>query len=79
MSNEEQFEKFRVAAVDVLKVDPAKVTMEARFGEDLDADSLDLVELIMRLEDDFGVEIPESELDDVDTVGKAYNLVTSKL
>jgi acyl carrier protein len=74
-----QFEKFQKIAVDVLKVDINKVTMEAKFGEDLDADSLDLVELVMALEDEFGVEIPESELDGIDTVGAAYNIVTAKL
>jgi acyl carrier protein len=74
-----QFEKFQKIAVDVLKVDAAKVTMDAKFGEDLDADSLDLVELVMALEDEFGVEIPESELDGIDTVGAAFNIVTAKL
>jgi acyl carrier protein len=52
--------------------------MEAKFGDDLDADSLDLVELVMALEEEFGVEVPEEELDGIQTVGEAYQLITSK-
>ena len=52
---------------------------EAKFGDDLDADSLDLVELVMALEEEFGVEVPEEELEGVDTVGQAYDLVVGKL
>jgi acyl carrier protein len=52
--------------------------MEAKFNEDLGADSLDLVEFVMALEEAFDVSIEESELEGVDTVGQAYELVTSK-
>ena len=52
---------------------------EARFGDDLDADSLDLVELVMALEEEFGVEVPEEDLDGIETIGQAYDLVVSKL
>ena len=52
---------------------------DAKFGDDLDADSLDLVELVMALEDEFGVAVPEDELEGIETVGQAYELVTSKL
>jgi acyl carrier protein len=55
------------------------VVPEAKFGDDLDADSLDLVELVMALEEEFGVEVPEEELDGVDTVGQAFDLVVGKL
>jgi acyl carrier protein len=55
------------------------VTKEARFGDDLDADSLDLVELVMALEEEFGVEVPEEDLDGIETIGQAYDLVVSKL
>jgi acyl carrier protein len=65
--------------VNVLSVDAAKVTKEARFGDDLDADSLDLVELVMALEEEFGVEVPEEDLDGIETIGQAYDLVVSKL
>ena len=66
-------------AAEVLSVEPGQVTEGARFKEDLDADSLDLVELVMALEDEFGVAVPEDELEGVETVGQAYELVTSKL
>ena len=50
-----------------------------RFADDLDADSLDLVELVMALEEEFGVEVPEDELEGIKTVGQAYELVVGKL
>ena len=52
---------------------------EAKFGDDLDADSLDLVELVMALEEEFGVEVAEEELEGIETVGQAYDLVVGKL
>jgi acyl carrier protein len=76
---DDNFETFKKCAVEVLQVSPEQVTMEAKFGEDLDADSLDLVELVMALEEAFDVEVPEEELDGVTTVGQAYELVVSKL
>lgn len=79
MDDQQTFEKFRSCAVEVLGVKPEQVTMEARFAEDLDADSLDLVELVMALEEAFDITVEESELDGVDTVGGAYALVTGKL
>ena len=79
MDREEAFEKFKGCAVEVLQVPAEKVTMDARFGDDLDADSLDLVELVMALEEAFDIEVPEEELEGVTTVGQAYELVTSKL
>ena len=76
---DDTFETFKKCAVDVLQVAPEQVTMEAKFGDDLDADSLDLVELVMALEEAFDIEVPEEELEGVQTVGQAYELVTSKL
>jgi len=58
---------------------PDKVTPAARFSEDLDADSLDLVEAVLALEEEFGVSIPEEEMEDVKTVGEAVDLVAQKL
>ncbi len=52
---------------------------EARFGDDLDADSLDLVELVMALEEAFDVTVDESELEGIETVGQAYDLISAKL
>jgi acyl carrier protein len=76
---DDTFEKFKQCAVEVLQVDPEQVTAEARFGDDLDADSLDLVELVMALEEAFDIEVPEEDLEGVETVGQAYQLVQSKL
>ena len=77
--SQELFDRFVKCAVDVLSVDASKITVEASFGDDLDADSLDLVELVMALEEEFGIEVQESDLEGVDTVGKAFALVTSKV
>jgi acyl carrier protein len=79
MDNAEAFDKFKQCAVEVLQVEPDKVTREARFADDLDADSLDLVELVMALEEQFGITVDESELEGVETVDQAFLLVTSKL
>ena len=79
MDRDEAFAKFRGCAVEVLQVPEEKVTMEARFGDDLDADSLDLVELVMALEEQFEITVDESELEGVETVEQAFNLVHSKL
>ena len=78
MTREEVFEHVKGILVETLSVDEDKVTMEARFNEDLGADSLDLVELVMALEEAFDVTVDESELDGVDTVKQAYDLVTGK-
>jgi len=77
--SDETFERFRKCAVEVLSVEPDQVVPEASFADDLDADSLDLVELVMALEEEFGIKVEEEELEGIDTVGGAYQLVTSKL
>lgn len=79
MDNDAIFTRFRDCAVEVLQVPADKVTREARFAEDLDADSLDLVELVMALEEAFNVSVEESELEDVTTIGQAYDLISGKL
>ena len=79
MVDDATFEKFRGCAVEVLQVEPDAVVLEASFADDLDADSLDLVELVMALEEAFDITVDEDELDGVETVGQAYTLVTSKL
>jgi len=73
------FKKFRECAVEVLQVPEDKVTKDARFAEDLDADSLDLVELVMALEESFDITVEETELEDIETVGQAFDLISSKL
>ena len=77
--DQELFTRFRKCVVDVLSVPEDKVVPEASFGDDLDADSLDVVELVMALEEEFDIEVPEEELEGVDTVGKAYDLVAGKV
>lgn len=77
--SEENFDRFRKCAVEVLDVEGDKITKEASFADDLDADSLDLVELVMALEEEFEVEVDEEELEGIDTVGKAYDLIVSKV
>jgi acyl carrier protein len=73
------FDKFRNCTVDVLQVPEDKVIPEARFGDDLDADSLDLVELVMALEEAFDITVEESEIEGIETVGQAYELISAKL
>ncbi len=79
MSDEANFERFKKCAVDVLAVDAEQIKKESSFADDLDADSLDLVELVMALEEEFDVAVDEEELEGIDTVGKAYELITGKL
>lgn len=73
MADEELFEKIKEIIVEQLGADPDKVTMDARFNEDLEADSLDLVELIMEFEDVFGGEISDEEAQQIKTVGQAVD------
>jgi|TARA_B100001964_G_scaffold54158_1_gene61320 acyl carrier protein len=73
------FERFTKCAVEVLSVDASQVTTQARFGDDLDADSLDLVELVMALEEEFDVTVEESELEGIETVGGAFDIIIAKL
>jgi acyl carrier protein len=79
MDRNEALSKFTEAAVEVLAVDPSKVTLEASFSDDLGADSLDLVELVMALEETFDIEVAEDELKDIRTVGEAFDLIYAKL
>ena len=77
--DQDLFARFKKCAVEVLSVDESAVVPEAKFGDDLDADSLDLVELVMALEEEFDISVPEEDLEGIGTVGDAYGLVTSKL
>ena len=71
------FEEMKKIVVDTLNCDADKVTMEASLTEDLEADSLDAVELNMALEDTCGVSIPDEELANLKTVGDIYNYITA--
>lgn len=75
MERSDALSALRTAAVDVLQVEGDKVTESASFAEDLEADSLDLVELVMTLEDELGLTIEEDALSDVRTVGDALDVI----
>ena len=69
--NPEIFDKVKTIVVDQLEVGEDQVTPEANFANDLSADSLDTVELVMALEEEFDIEIPDEAAETIDTVGKA--------
>lgn len=71
--------KLKELLVDELGLDRDKITMEARFEEDLEVDSLGVVELLMALEDNFGVQIPDEEAESIGTVSQAVDVVVAKL
>ena len=79
MEVNEVYEKVKNLFVEELGIDAEKVTMEAKLEEDLEIDSLGIVEVVMAFEDEFGIEIDDEELTDVGTVGQAVNLLHSKL
>lgn len=79
MSKEEIFEKVKEIIVDQLGVDEDKVTLEASFRDDLEADSLDLVELIMAFEEEFGGEISDEEAQKITTVGQAVDYLAAHM
>lgn len=69
------FNELKAIIKDLLGADEEKITMEARFREDLEADSLDLVELIMAFEDKFGAEISDEDAQKITTVGEAVKYI----
>lgn len=73
------FERVQPIVVDHLGVRAEAVTEDARLEEDLDADSLDKIELVMALEEEFGISIPDDELAAIKTVGEAVRLIEGKL
>ena len=79
MDRAEVLSTLKEAAAEVLGVDPDTVVEEASFKDDLDADSLDLVELVMALEERLDITIPEEELGEIKTVGQAVDVVVGKL
>ncbi|RYM07210.1 acyl carrier protein [Sporolactobacillus sp. THM7-7] len=77
MAESDVLERVKKIVVDRLGVDEADVKPEASFKEDLDADSLDIVELVMELEDEFGLEISDEEAEKIQTVGDVVNYIQS--
>lgn len=73
------FDQIKDIIVDLLGVDEDKVTLDARFREELEADSLDLVELIMAFEDKFGGEISDEEAQKIQTVGDAVSYIDNEM
>ena len=79
METNEVFDKVKGLFVEDLGIDESKVTMEAKLEEDLEIDSLGIVEVVMAFEDEFNIEIDDEELADVSTVGEAVKLLHSKI
>ena len=75
MSQEAIFESVKKILVEQLGVDAVDITMESNFIDDLNADSLDIVELIMAMEQEFGISIPDEEAERIKTVGDAANFI----
>ena len=76
-ARDEVYERIREVLAERLSVEESDITEEANFQEDLGADSLDLVEMIMELEDQFGIKIPDEDAQQIQTVGQAVEYVTS--
>lgn len=79
MTKEEIFEKVKKIVAEELEVDPKDITSEASFANDLGADSLDTVELVMALEEEFEIEIPDDVAELIDTVGKAVDHISANI
>lgn len=79
MDHDEIFGKVKDVIVDQLSADEDDVSLEASFIDDLGADSLDIVELVMALEDSFGVSIPDEEAENIKTVGDAVEYIAANI
>lgn len=75
----EHYDKIKEIIIDKLGIDNGKITMDAKFIDDLGADSLDTVELIMQFEEEFGIEIPDEEAEGLLSVGQVVDYITNKL
>ncbi|MBT3681653.1 MAG: acyl carrier protein [Candidatus Marinimicrobia bacterium] len=75
----EYFDKVKEIIIDKLGVEDSKITIEAKFIDDLGADSLDTVELIMQFEEEFDIEIPDEDAEGLTTVGESVDYITTKM
>jgi acyl carrier protein len=75
----EHFDKIKEIVIDKLGVEEVKVTVDAKFIDDLGADSLDTVELIMQFEEEFGIEIPDDDAENLLSVKQAVDYIAEKL
>ena len=75
----EHYDKIKEIIIDKLGIEDGKITMDAKFIDDLGADSLDTVELIMQFEEEFGIEIPDEEAEGLLSVGQVVDYITNKL
>ena len=75
----EHYDKIKEIIIDKLGIDNGKITMDAKFIDDLGADSLDTVELIMQFEEEFSIEIPDEEAEGLLSVGQAVDYIANKL
>ena len=73
------FEKVREIICDQLEIDEGKVTMDTDIVNDLDADSLDIVDLVMSLEDEYGLEMPDEEVEKIKTVGDVVRYIEERI
>ena len=78
MAKEEIFDKLKELVVDQLGVEEDEVTMEASMQDDLGADSLDLVDLVMSVEEEFGVKVADEDLENIKTVGDIVNFIEDR-
>lgn len=74
-----ELEKLKEAIADILGVDPNEVTEETTFTEDLGADSLDVYQIVMKIEEAFEIEIPAESIQDISTVGEAVELIRNSI
>ena len=75
----EHYDKIKEIVIDKLGIEDSKITPEAKFIDDLGADSLDTVELIMQFEEEFNIEIPDDEAENLLSVGQAVDYISNKL
>lgn len=77
MEKEEVFEKLKEVIIEILDINKEKITYEAKFIDDFGADSLDIVEIVMAIEEKFGIEIPDEDVEKIEKVNDAIEYIQS--